>query len=602
MKHRILTLVVGLSALLFWNCTDLEEEILDESLTGTDGLVEPVSGSISAAYGILPQTFRHTRYFGLQEIASDEAILPPRTGLGGTQWADNDTYTTAHRHLFSSSNSLVTGSWSYLTTALFRTVAAIDVLTPLAEAGDAEAVQALAEMRALRAYENMLFLDSWGLAFKKETTSGISEILRGEDALAYIETEFLDVVDTINTDKGPGRMTQDAVYGFLAKLYLNAAVYRDPYGTPSFTDEDMANVITYTNKIIDNGSYALSPEYFDLFNDENHDNAELIFALDLRGVLNNDHNRWAYWSMSGSLFPRPGEMYLSMDGTDGPAATPDFYQNWVDAYGSVDPAEADARFYQKNAQVPAELEDISGLTPYFKDTLGLKTDKDHYFIAGSDFEIDRGIIRGTMWAPRKENFRSGNFMSGTDASGATGYKIYPLAEARENGSDLEDITYYVDHTLDISIQNTNSYAGGYRFAKWQFSKTSDDGNNYSSVDLIMLRLADVYLMRAEAKLRSGDNAGALADVNTVRTSRTARPDQTPKAWSSITLETLFRERGFEFYWEMSRRTDQIRFGKYEDSWTSKTDADVNHRLFPIPQAAIDGATNTPGYLEQNQGY
>ena len=118
----------------------------------------------------------------------------------------------------------------------------------------------------------------------------------------------------------------------------------------------------------------------------------------------------------------------------------------------------------------------------------------------------------------------------------------------------------------------------------------------------MLRLADVYLMRAEAKLRSGDNAGALADVNTVRTSRTARPDQTPKAWSSITLETLFRERGFEFYWEMSRRTDQIRFGKYEDSWTSKTDADVNHRLFPIPQAAIDGATNTPGYLEQNQGY
>ena len=72
-------------------------------------------------------------------------------------------------------------------------------------------------------------------------------------------------------------MTQDAVYGFLAKLYLNAGVYRDPYGTPVFTDEDMANVINYTDRIINNGSYALSPEYFDLFNDENHDNAELIF-------------------------------------------------------------------------------------------------------------------------------------------------------------------------------------------------------------------------------------------------------------------------------------------------------------------------------------
>lgn len=602
MNYKIRTLMVGLSALLLWNCTDLEEEIIDESLTGTDGLTEPITGSLSAAYGILPQTFRHTGYFGLQEIASDEAILPPRTGLGGTQWADNDTYTTAHRHLMSSSNSLSVDSWSSLTTALFRTVAAIDVLQPLATAGNAEAVQALAEMRALRAYENMLFLDSWGLAFKKESTAETSQVLRGEEAVTFIEAEFLTALEDINTDKGPGRMTRDAVYGFLAKLYLNAGVYRDPYGNPTFTSDDMTKVVSYTDNIINTGSYALSPEYFNLFNDENHDNAELIFALDLRGVLKNDHNRWAYWSMSGSLFPRPGDKYLSMDGTDGPAATPDFYQTWVDAYGSVDPADADARFYQKNAQVPAALADISGLTPYKNDTLGKKTDKDHYFLAGADFEIDRGIIRGTMWAPRKEKFRSGNFMTGTDASGATKFRIYPLAEARENGSDMEDITYYVNHTLDISIQNTNSYAGGYRFSKWQFSKTSNDGNNLSSVDLILLRLADVYLMRAEAKLRMGDNAGALTDVNTVRASRTARPDQTPKPWTSISLETLFRERGFEFYWEMSRRTDQIRFGKYEDTWTSKTDADVNHRLFPIPQSAIDGASNTPGYLEQNRGY
>ncbi|MAZ27965.1 MAG: RagB/SusD family nutrient uptake outer membrane protein [Cytophagaceae bacterium] len=601
MKNRLLTFVLGLTALLLWNCTDLEEEILDESLTGSDGLAEPVSGSLAAAYGILPQTFRHTRYFGLQEIASDEAILPPRTGLGGTQWADNDIYTTMHRHLVSSSNSLVGESWSYLTTALFRTVAAIDVLTPLAENGDAAAVQAVAEMRALRAYENMLFLDSWGLAFKKGATSETSEILRGEEAVNYIEEEFLAVVNDINTDKGPGRMTQSAVYGFLAKLYLNAAVYRNPYGTPDFTDEDMTKVVTYADLVINNGGFSLSPEYFDLFNDENHDNPELIFALDLRGVLNNDHNRWAYWSMSGSLFPRPGDQYLSMDGTDGPAMPPDFYQTWVDAYGATDPADADARFYQKNAMVPAELEDISGLTPYKNDTLGMHTDKDHYFIAGSDFEIDRGIIRGTMWAPRKENFRSGNFMTGT-RNGQSGYRIYPLAEARENGSDIEDITYYVDHTLDISIQDNNSYAGGYRFAKWQFSKTSPNGNNYSDVDLVLLRLADVYLMRAEAKLRMGDNGGALADVNTVRTSRNARPEQTPAAWSSIDLETLFRERGFEFYWEMQRRSDQIRYGKYEDSWTSKTDTDVNHRLFPIPQSAIDGASNTPGYLEQNPGY
>jgi len=65
---------------------------------------------------------------------------------------------------------------------------------------------------------------------------------------------------------------------------------------------------------------------------------------------------------------------------------------------------------------------------------------------------------------------------------------------------------------------------------------------------------------------------------------------------------LFRERGFELYWELQRRTDMIRFGKYENAWTEKTDANKNKRIFPIPQTAIDGASNLPGYLVQNPGY
>ena len=108
-------------------------------------------------------------------------------------------------------------------------------------------------------------------------------------------------------------------------------------------------------------------------------------------------------------------------------------------------------------------------------------------------------------------------------------------------------------------------------------------------------------MRAEAKLRkSGDAASALADVNAVRAARTATTP--PPALSSMTLDLLFRERGFELYWEALRRTDMIRFGKYEDTWTEKSNADKMKRLFPIPQTAIDGASNLPGYLRQNDSY
>jgi hypothetical protein len=107
-------------------------------------------------------------------------------------------------------------------------------------------------------------------------------------------------------------------------------------------------------------------------------------------------------------------------------------------------------------------------------------------------------------------------------------------------------------------------------------------------------------MRAEAKLRKNDAAGALADANIVRASRTATTP--PPPLTSMTLDILIRERGFEFYWEHQRRTDMIRFLKYEGAWTEKTNNDVKKRIFPIPQTAIDGASNLPGYLVQNSGY
>ena len=585
MKNRVLITILTFSSLLNWNCTDLEEVRLDESEFG--GQAEAVSGAIAPAYGYVSWTWRHTHYYGLQLVASDEAILPYR---GGTDWFDGGKYLATHAHTLTPTNDLVSSSWNELTTNISRTLAAIEVLTPLSEEGNTEATGALYEMIALRAYLSMLLLDSWGIVLKKESSNEISEVLRTQEAIDYIENEFMSVVDLINTDKGSGRMTQSAVWGFLARLHLNAPVYRDPYGTPDFTDADMDKVIEYTNNIINSGLYNLSPEYFDLFNDENRDNAELIFALDQRGVLNREHSRWAYWPIAGSMFPRPE--YPSADGTDGPAITSDFYQTWVDAYGTVDPAEADARFYQKNTFVPdAQLQDLAGRSPL----LETETENSFYCVVPEEFEMDRGILRGILWGPRKGD--DGAFVTCDDG----GVRIYPIQQRKGNGPDRD--VGYVDHTLEVDFTIEGSlHNKGYRPAKYQFSRTSPNGNNFSSVDLVLMRLAEVYLMRAEAKLRKGDNGGALVDVNLVRTSRTARPDQTPAALAAIDLDILFRERGFELYWEGFRRGDQIRFGKYEDSWTDKTDTDVNKRLFPIPQSAVDGASGVDGFLEQNQGY
>jgi hypothetical protein len=578
-KRFYKTLPIVVFLFTFFGCTSLDEKVLDESLTGT-GQAEVVSGSIAPVYGLLRNVWLHTVNFGLQEVASDEAILPYR---GGTDWYDGGKFIAVHQHLMTSSNSLVGDSWTNITLSLSRAVVATERLRPEAENGNAAAQDALYEMIAMKAYLNMLALDNWGLVFKKESSEETSEILRGQDAIDYIESELLSVVGVINNDEGPGRFTQDGVRALLARLYLNAAVYRDPYGTPDFTQADMDRVIQYTSDII-SGPYALSAEYFDLFSDDNHSNPELIFALDQRGVLETEHSRWAYWPISGDLIPRPEQP--SSRGTDAVAATPDFYQTWVDAYGNVDPADADARFFKENTVIPDDLKNLTSVTP--------ENDSDHYYcVEAEKFEINRGILRGIIWGPRKDD--GGNILTCDDGK----VRIYPVIKTKDRDANQ----VYVDHTLKVDFTDEGSlHNTGYRFSKYQFSHTATNCCSYSSVDLVLIRLGEIYLMRAEAKLRNSDNAGALADINTLRSSRNARPEQTPEALTSIDLDVLFRESGFELYWEGLRRNYQIRFGKYEGNWTGKTDSDVNKRLFPIPQQAIDGASSEKGFLVQNPGY
>src|SRR5690606_41530083 len=112
MKSKIIIAFLSVSSLFLWSCSDLEEEVLDESLKGS-GQAQIVSGALAPAYGLLPQTFRHTRYYGLQLIASDEAILPAR---GGDQWYDGGKFIEVHTHQITPGNGTVEVAWDYLST------------------------------------------------------------------------------------------------------------------------------------------------------------------------------------------------------------------------------------------------------------------------------------------------------------------------------------------------------------------------------------------------------------------------------------------------------------------------------------------------------
>jgi starch-binding outer membrane protein, SusD/RagB family len=563
MKKKIFSLLLVFAGIsIIHSCTKLKEQVLDES--SVTGLTEQqiAEGNIAPVYALLPTLYQHTNLFALQEISTDEAILPYR---GGTDWGDNGIYLSLHRHETLSSDPNVNNTWSQIVQSISRSVTAINAL---ATNNYVDAKTFLAEARAMRAYYNMMALDLFGITFKKEDPDGTSEILRGDDAINYIKSELLAVEPLLNNTTGPGRMTKAGVWGLLAKLYLNAAVWRDPYAASfTFKQDEMDKVIEYCDKIISLNQFQLASEYFSIFNNDNHSNRELIFAIDQRQDLNG-HNRMAYFSLSGDQYPLAAAP--TANGTDGPAITPDFYQSWKTAYAPTDPADADPRFYKKNLIIPVDS-----------------------CISGSAYKIDRGILRGQQYGI----FTPKNGDPFATCTG--GYKIVKLHNYSRGKPNLP-----VDFTEDIDFTVAGSnYSTGYRVEKYEFTSiSSTNGRTRGEHDIVILRLADIYLMRAEAKLRkNNDAAAALTDVNTVRASRTARGTP-PPALLSMTLDLLFRERGFELYWEHQRRTDMIRFGKYEGTWKEKSNTDKNKRIFPIPITAINGASNIPGYLVQNPGY
>ena len=560
---KIQLAVIAIFLIFSYSCTNLNEEILNESLTkGADSSI--VESTISPAYALLPDLFLHTKYFALQQITTDEAILPYR---GGKDWGDNGIYLALHQHTYTPVHRNVSQVWDNLMQMLAYSGLAVEVLTPIGNDNEQAKVFA-AEARGLRAYYNMLMLDLWGIAFKKESQTDFSKVLRGEEAIQYILAEFETAVKDLRSDVGPGRLTKQGAYALMARLYLNAAVYRNPYaGSINFTTADMDKVIEYADKVINSGQYELSKEYFHIFDNNNNTNKELVFAIDQRQDLNG-HNRMSYFSMSGNFYGNA--LVQRGNGTDGPGITSDFYDSWVMANGSVDPAVADCRFFWERMIIPAD----SALT-------------------AAQYEPDRGIYRGMQYGLQNTGSQTA-FLRTSDGR----YKIGKIRDWRQASANA-----VVNYTREIDFTPVGSgYNTGYRVLKYQWSKSSTDGRNKGESDLVIVRLADLYMMRAEAKLRKNNASGALADVNIVRAARTARPSATPKPLTSLTLDIIFRERGFEFYWEHQRRTDMIRFGKYEGTWTEKTNSDVKNRLFPIPQAAIDGASMLEGYLVQNEGY
>lgn len=168
--------------------------------------------------------------------------------------------------------------------------------------------------------------------------------------------------------------------------------------------------------------------------------------------------------------------------------------------------------------------------------------------------------------------------------------------------------FYTDGQ-SLEINDLGSFTDGYAFIKYKnITQNGTPGldNNWVDADIQMYRLSDVYLMYAEAVLRGGNGSmsEALSYVNKIRERAYGN---TSGNVSSLTLDFILDERSRELSWEMTRRTDLIRFGKFTTStylWPWKgnikngTAVPDYRNLFPIPSNELVVNPN----LKQNTGY
>ncbi|MDQ2770062.1 MAG: RagB/SusD family nutrient uptake outer membrane protein [Bacteroidota bacterium] len=189
-------------------------------------------------------------------------------------------------------------------------------------------------------------------------------------------------------------------------------------------------------------------------------------------------------------------------------------------------------------------------------------------------------------------------------------------------SGFDSRAMFFTNGQSLEINDLTVFTDGYGVTKWR-NKTSTGGNGndpqliFVDTDFPLFRLADVQLMYAEALLRGGQGgtpAQALTYVNGLRDRAYGNAgggtDGRITA-AQLTTDFILDERARELYWEGTRRTDLIRYGKFTSgyNWPFKgysgpADTKAGHdiatfrSLYPLP--STDLVANPT--LKQNPGY
>lgn len=562
-KLNISILVIVGLCITGLRCTKLDAKvyslIIDENFWQTP---EQVAAGKIPAYAALQGLGAQSGIYWEHEISSDEMITPTRGG----DWGDGGMWTNIWYHTEKPDAGTVNWAWGDIFNGVGRCNNIIYTLSNLNPA-PATLQTDIAEIKALRCYFYYHALDLFGnipyVTNIKQDPNTVVTVPRAQvyDSLVNELNAILPLLTTTRDLTTYGKVNKYFVHAILAKLYLNAEIYT---GTPRW-----AEAITQC-EAIEAAGYALMSNYYDNFKDGAVQEAstENIFSVPLKaGILPAGSGNY----VNVSSIMANNAMYtfeqLGM-GNNGMSTTKPFYD-----------------FYDTTAVYETRV--VNGNTNVYKTFNDQRTGQ---FLKGQQY------VKGINYPPHQNIlFKSSNTDKvGLGAANPGALMIY------DDQSQLP--LAYFDTMYLVSNPAPYFRLAGLRNIKYWPDPGGNVGDNISN-DVPLFRFADILLMKAEAQVRSGVDLGeALEAANKVR--RRAYSGSTAYDWEAddLTLNNLYAERARELAWEMVRRQDMIRFGRFLDARTIPNKpadpADKHTYLLPIPASVILANPR----IEQNPGY
>ena len=281
-------------------------------------------------------------------------------------------------------------------------------------------------------------------------------------------------------------------------------------------------------------------------------------------------------------------------------------------------------------------------------------------------EYNRDVTGGTIDSPQQRRnwvaaFHKINGMVNADSIGGRGngrlrlsnyvkYGIYEKGDIRNSNHNIRRVLYYNKPNFSAEIYVKDGFrvdegtAGAQKITvktgdraywtvkdtlnvmyphttKWGGYDPTDDFGYAIVKDWPVMRLADAYLLRAEARIQQGNKAGAAEDINVLRDrafktyrAETGNVNAGKVTAAEMTMDFLLDERIRELVGEENRRYTLCRTGKLAErvqmiisKWAETTQSKAitgfdpsKHTLLPIPLSEIQ--LNKDANLEQNPGY